>query len=97
MNSENPGAGALSAAPANEFVERFAAAGEEKTQLRFPKGYGYAYRTSDRWVLNYMIHNLTDAPVKVWVTYDVDFIPASAPAARTMQNARPIWMDVQNC
>jgi plastocyanin len=77
-------------------AERFAAAGEEKTRLRFPKGYGYAYRTSDHWVLNYMIHNLTDAPTKVWITYDVDFIPATAPAAKTMQNARPIWMDVQN-
>ncbi len=77
-------------------VERFAAAGEEKTHLRFPKGYGYAYKKSDFWVLNYMIHNLTDAPTKVWITYNVDIIPKTAPAAQTMQSARPIWMDVQN-
>ncbi len=77
-------------------VERFAAAGEEKTHLRFPKGYGYPYRTRDHWILNYMIHNLTDAPTKVWITYNVDIIPATAPAAKTMQSARPIWMDVQN-
>jgi plastocyanin len=83
-------------ATSNLPVERFAAAGEEKTRLRFPKGYGYVYRKSDHWILNYMIHNLTDAPTTVWITYDVDFIPATAPQAKHMKAARPIWMDVQN-
>jgi plastocyanin len=77
-------------------AERFAAAGEEKTRLKFPKGFGYAYRTSDHWVLNYMIHNLTDAPTRVWITYDVDFVPATAPQAKHMRAAHPIWMDVMN-
>jgi len=71
-------------------------AGEEKTRLKFPKGYGYAYRKTDHWILNYMIHNLTDAPTRVWITYDVDFIPATAPQAKNMRAARPIWMDVMN-
>ena len=32
-----------------------------------------------------MIHNLTPKPTKVWITYDIDFIPASSPAAQRHQ------------
>jgi hypothetical protein len=46
----------------SEFPERFFAAGEEKTIMHLPKGYGYAYRSTDRWFLNHMIHNLTPVP-----------------------------------
>src|SRR5947209_20582404 len=59
--------------------ERVAAAGEEDTHLRLPRGYGYPVRASDMWVLNYMIHNETPNPDQVWITYDVDFVPASSP------------------
>lgn len=76
--------------------ERFFAAGEEKTIMRLPRGYGYPYKTTDRWVLNYMLHNLTPTAYQVYVTYDLDFIPASAPAATGIHQARPIWLDVQN-
>ena len=41
------------------FPERFFAAGEEKTTTEFPPGYGYPYKATDHWVLNYMLHNLT--------------------------------------
>ena len=57
------------------------AAGEEKTELRAPAGYGWRQRTTDRWVLNHMIHNLTPNPDEVYVTYEIDFIPDTAPAA----------------
>ena len=43
-----------------------------------------------------MIHNLTPKPNQVWITYDIDFIPATSPAAQGIKPARPIWMDVQN-
>ena len=76
--------------------ERFFAAGEEKTTMALPAGYGYHYNASDRWTLNYMIHNLWPDPKQVWVTYDIDFIPADSPAAAGIQPARPIWTDVQN-
>jgi plastocyanin len=76
--------------------ERIAAAGEEKTYVKLPKPYGYPVRASDSWALNYMIHNETANPDTVWVTYDVDFVPASSPLARHMVPVRPIWMDVQN-
>ena len=76
--------------------ERFYAAGEEKTTLRLPKGYGYAYKASDTWLLNYMIHNLVARPDDVYITYDIDFVPASSPAAAAIKPARPVWMDVEN-
>jgi len=76
-------------------VQPFAAAGEEKTKLQFPMPYGYFNRASDRWLMNYMIHNLTPNPDKVYLTYDVDFVPANSALGRRMKAVRPVWMDVQ--
>ena len=76
--------------------ERFFAAGEEKTRMILPAGYGYPFKTTDHWLLNYMLHNLLSKPDKVWVTYDVDFVPANTAAAKGLKPARAIWMDVQN-
>ena len=77
-------------------VQPFFAAGEEKTIMRLPKGYGYPIKRSDGLLLNHMIHNLTPVPTKVWMVYEVDFVPKGSRAARGMHNVRPIWMDVQN-
>ena len=74
--------------------ERFFAMGEEKTRLALPDGYGYKYHTSDRWLLNYMIHDLVTKPFDVRITYDITFIPATK--AGPMTSVIPIWMDVQN-
>lgn len=76
--------------------ERFFAAGEEKTTMALPAGYGYPYKATDKWVLNYMIHNLWPDEKEVWITYDLDFIPADSAAAAAIEPARPIWTDVQN-
>jgi hypothetical protein len=78
------------------FPERFFAAGEEKTIMSFPKGYGYAYEATDRWLLNHMIHNLTPVPSRVYMVLEIDFIPKTSKAARGMTPVRPIWMDVRN-
>jgi plastocyanin len=74
----------------------FMAAGEEKTIYQFPTGYGYPIGAKDMWVLNYMIHNLTDRSARVYITYDIDFIPQSSPAAAGIRTVHPIWMDVQD-
>jgi plastocyanin len=66
------------------------AAGEEKTIAQLPRGYGLPYAPSDNWALNYMIHNLTATPTQVYMTYDVDFLPAPA----TLTPVHPLWMDV---
>jgi len=76
--------------------ERFSATGEEKTTLQLPYPYGYFVRGSDVWALNYMIHNQTPQEQTVWLTYDVDYVPASSALGRQMKPARPIWMDVQD-
>ena len=76
--------------------ERFFAAGEEKTIVRFPRGYAYPYRASDSWFLNHMIHNLTPVPTRVYMVYEIDFIPRSSRRARGIRPVRPIWMDVEN-
>ena len=76
--------------------ERFFAAGEEKTTMELPTGFGYAYKANDKWTINYMLHDLTPDPDSVSITYDIDFLPMSAPSAKTIRAARPLWMDVQN-
>jgi hypothetical protein len=76
--------------------ERFFAAGEEKTHMYLPTGYGYPYKATDKWVINYMLHNLLATPDEVSITYEIDFIPATAPEAASIKPARPAWMDVQN-
>jgi plastocyanin len=76
--------------------ERFFAAGEEKTALELPSGFGYPFKASDTWLLNYMIHDLTPHPYKIWITYDLDFLPATSPHAASLRAARPVWLDVQN-
>jgi plastocyanin len=68
----------------------FFAVGEEKTILQLPQGYGLPYAPSDTWLLNYMIHDLTAAPAKVYITYDIDFVPAPA----SLTPVHPQWMDV---
>src|SRR5436190_1467676 len=70
------------------------AAGEEKTVGDAPQGYGYHYDPSDRWIMNYMIHDLTPTPTKVFITYDIDFLPDSEPAAQSITPVLPMWMDV---
>jgi hypothetical protein len=92
----NGAAGAGEGNTAYGSVYPFMAAGEEKTIYTLPKGYGYPIGARDLWVLNYMIHDLTDHGAKVYITYDIDFIPANSPAAVGMKAAHPIWMDVQD-
>ena len=77
------------------FAELFFAAGEEKTVMRIPEGYGYEYTASDTWVLNHMIHNLTPVPTQVYMVYEIDFIPKTSPHAAGITPVHPVWMDVE--
>jgi hypothetical protein len=70
------------------------AAGEEKTIFQAPQGFGYHYEPSDKWDMNYMIHNLTPNPSSVYITYDIDFVPESEPAAQGLTRVKPLWLDV---
>jgi plastocyanin len=78
------------------YPQAFFASGEEKTIYKLPTPYGYFVKGSDPWVINYMIHDLVARPYKVYITYDVDFVPASSSLAKRMKPVVPIWMDVEN-
>jgi plastocyanin len=68
------------------------AAGEEKTLVRAPEGFGWRHSASDTWVMNHMIHNLTPDAADVYIDYELEFEPASA--GRTLNDLRTLWMDV---
>src|SRR5215207_3302008 len=70
------------------------AAGEEKTNVRLPKGFGWRHEPGDRWVLNHMIHNLLPNRDRVYITYTLDFIPDASPAARGIRRVNTRWLDV---
>lgn len=76
--------------------ERFFASGEEKTIFSIPAPYGYPVKASDNWIINYMIHDLTNKPYNVYLTYDVDFVPLHSKLGRKMKPVKPVWMDVEN-
>jgi hypothetical protein len=90
--------GAVSQGEGNRYTGfyPFMASGEEKTIFTLPRGYGYFIGAKDYWVLNYMIHNLTSHAATVYITYDMDFVPADTPAGMHIQPAHPIWMDVES-
>src|SRR5215216_3537852 len=67
------------------------AAGEEKTVISAPSGYGWRYRTSDQWVMNHMIHNLTPTPADVYIEYELEFVPEGATPISEVQT---VWLDV---
>ncbi len=50
-------------------------AGEEKTRVRVPQGFGMPYKTTDTWALTYMIHNLTPTATSVKLDYDIVLHP----------------------
>ncbi|MCX6393899.1 MAG: hypothetical protein NTY57_03480 [Solirubrobacterales bacterium] len=70
------------------------AAGEEKTVVQLPQGYGYRNDPTRSLTLNYMIHNLYPTTEKVYLTWRVDFIPDTAPIAATIKRAQTLWLDV---
>jgi len=74
----------------------FFATGEEKTNIDLPDGYGLRYKFSDSWMLNHMIHNLVPDPMTLYITYTIDFIPDTSPAALGIVPVKPIWMDVES-
>jgi plastocyanin len=70
------------------------ATGEEKTKYDLPQGFGWRYTPQQPWVMNHMIHNLYPDQADVYITWDLDFLPDSAPAAATVKPVTTQWMDV---
>ena len=74
--------------------EIFAASGEEKTIINLPRPYGYPVEPGDRWVLNDMIHDLTNRGMRLYLTWTVDFVPADSALGRRLRPVKIAWMDV---
>jgi plastocyanin len=70
------------------------ASGEEKTYADLPQGFGWRYTPTQSWVMNHMIHNLYPDEADVYITWDIDFVSDSAPAAATIKPVTTKWMDV---
>jgi len=70
------------------------AAGEEKTIFQMPRGFGWEHKPESNWIMNHMIHNLLPNRDKVWITYEIDFVPMTEPAAQTIRPVKVKWMDV---
>jgi hypothetical protein len=89
------GSGSGSGDLAAQLGHPFAAAGEEKTVFRLPKGYGMPISRFDDWGLLYMIHSAVPQPTTVYITYDIDFVPKAQGDAAGLKPAYPIWLDVR--
>jgi plastocyanin len=76
--------------------QRFSAWAEEKTIGSLPSPYGYYIGGGDKWAINYMLHNETAQSRELYITYEVDWVPASSARGRKMKPVQPLWMDVQN-
>ena len=71
------------------------AAGEEKTYFNAPRGFGWRYTTEQTWLINHMIHDLVGSSHRVYLTFELWFIPDTAPEAADITRIDTQWMDVQ--
>jgi plastocyanin len=70
------------------------AAGEEKTIIQAPKGFGWRSTPSDNWFLNDMLHDLVGTPATVYIVWRMDFVPDTATAADSIRRVSTRWLDV---
>ena len=71
------------------------AAGEEKTNVKVPRPYGWRHEPDDAWALNHMVHNLLPSRSRVYLTYTLDFVPDSSPLAKKLRPVETRWVDVE--
>lgn len=70
------------------------AAGEEKTYVKAPQGYGYAVYGGSNWGLNYMIHDLRDIPNRqIYIEWEIDWTPASSTSGQNITPLYGKWID----
>jgi plastocyanin len=71
------------------------ASGEEKTEVKFPQGYGFRTAGNAGWILNDMIHNLgAEGGRQVYLTWEIDWVPVSSASAGDIDDATIEWLDV---
>jgi len=70
------------------------AAGEEKTNVNFPEGFGFRTRPNDQWILNDMLHNLWPKTEHVYLTWTIDWVSMGQANQLGIKEAQIKWMDV---
>jgi hypothetical protein len=73
--------------------ERFFAAGNERTTITFPAGYGYRVRWYDAWHLLAELMNHTTSPKTVYVKVTYTY----RPSWESVKRVRPVWLDIDQC
>jgi hypothetical protein len=90
----DPTCGANLPNPSVFLGERFAAAGNERTEIRMPLGYGLYNAGLHRWNMASDFMNHAEEPKSVFVKITYEYVPASAGELKTV---RPVWLDVAPC
>jgi plastocyanin len=82
-------------APGGSLDSATFASGEEKTIAKLPQGYGFPVAGNANWLLNYMIHSLNASTGRrVYLTWEIDWVPVDSPSAQSIEPVRIRWMDV---
>jgi plastocyanin len=76
-------------------AEILTAVGEEKTKLTVPRPYGIFVNATETWLLNDMIHDLTNHGMQLYITYTIDFVKADSDLGRKLRPVHPLWNDVR--
>jgi hypothetical protein len=71
--------------------ERFFAAGNERTIMTLPSGYGYKVGSGDDWGLIYHLMNMNPEPKTVYFEYTFDWQSSGLTKTRSM------WLDIDQC
>ena len=77
--------------------QRFFAAGDVRTRVSSPQGYGYYTGWFDSWSMIYELANHQTTPKQVYISMDYWYVPASWGQAPGMTNVEPVWLDIDQC
>jgi hypothetical protein len=74
--------------------QRFFGSADDRTAIRFPRGYGYRVRSADVWNLVWDLAGEAPDDQEVFVQMTYEWVPASRSGVRDVE---PVWLDVDQC
>jgi hypothetical protein len=79
----------------DNWPERFAGSGSERTPTRFPDPYAYMVGANERWDAIWHVMNETAQPLQVYIQYKVGYQPGATTA--NTRGVTPFFLDVTGC
>jgi hypothetical protein len=76
--------------------QRFFAAGNERTPMMLPPGYGYYVGENEYWILLYMLMNGNEKPETTYIEVTYGYMKGKA-ASEEMKSVTPVWLDENDC